>query len=105
MDSYKVLDNGQVMRVYQVGNNTVETHHDMLYHVNLTASPGAVTASVEDWEGNPVDYEGSYSWSVNGVNQEATGGVLPITLDDEAIVVMAWVDKSRAGSITIGGDA
>ena len=105
MDLYKylILDNGQVMRVYVVGNNIVAEHHDMIYHVNLVASPGAVTAFVEDWEGNPVDYEGAYVWSVNGVNQDETGPTLSITPDAEEITVTAWIDKARQGVLTIGG--
>lgn len=113
MDYFKVLDNGQVMKVSEVGENVIESHYDMFLHVELTASKtqilpngvdfATITAAVYDYEGNLVPHTGDVFYDVEGERFTLQAGEsIEIASDFANVIdVSAWIENSRAGGCVI----
>ncbi|WP_391571924.1 hypothetical protein [Cohnella sp.] len=117
MDSFNVLENGQVMRVYNIRDNVVEVHHDMLYHVKLVsdksvilpnnADSATVTATVYDYLDNLVNYAGDIHFRLGKSDPfalPAVGGVAVIEVTSDhvnMIDIAAWIDNGRSGVCVI----
>lgn len=116
--SLVVKDNGQVMQIVTLDKAQIESHYDMLYHVELTADKeqigtddidtATVTAIVKDYLGTvQTDYSGLIHFILDGhkIDQAAVSGMtqLLITSDhDNEIKLIAWIDdKCRAGELSI----
>lgn len=55
--TYKVMENGQVMKVEHVESSIQETHYKMERATVLSESYGVVTVSIVSWEGALLNYE------------------------------------------------
>lgn len=116
MDYFEQLPNGQVLMVEQIGENIVESHYDMVLHVELTpdkaqiaandADTATITAKVFDFQGGPFEYAGDITFNVEGevftvhaVNGAAAAQVTS-NLPTE-IKVSASVPNGRAGEVVI----
>jgi hypothetical protein len=116
MDSYEELPNGQVLVVKQIGDNQVKTHYCMFQRVELATNKAAiqandvetatVTATVKDYKGNAIPYNGTLRFMVNDspVDIVATLGVATISVHSAVageIEITANLSNSDEGSVII----
>lgn len=116
MIDFEVLDNGQVLKVEQVGNAIVKTHHAMQYEVHLSADKtviaadgldvATITATIRDWLGQYTGEDRVILFDVNGaeVAEEAVDGVAVIEIDATVageIIVRSKVAGYDNGEVVI----
>lgn len=53
---YKVLDNGQVLKVEQVGDSYQATHYKMTRATVINDLGGVISISLKSWDDMPLEY-------------------------------------------------
>lgn len=108
MDSYEVMDNGQVMQIEHVGDNVIKSHFCMRYTVALEAdateitvggSPATLTVRVWDWRGNRCP-ELDDDVTLLAINGQIVGNTVTSDVVGD-LHVYGVLDKADAGTVVI----